>query len=216
MRVLFLFVVLIFLINCQRNVRNEGIHRCDIEIAEDSSFWDLTELSKPVNLSNGSFYKFKFASNEEYVIEWGNKQFTNISRDTFRTLGDGVLNLKVSNSKYIILDQGSGQRCHYAVVLPLAPKQKEIVEDQCILAYDSANPVLAYAPGDPEYFFILKNYSNGKELKIKEPDLCPATNPFECIDSCYFKDSYFIVYWQGSKWENKKPDNKMRKIKIPD
>ena len=208
MKPIFLLYLFFLLFSCPLNKEVGSIKNYQ------TPFFDVKELSKPVKFPNGNFYKFVFISDKKYKIEWGNNHFKNVSKETFEVLGNGALKMETFDNEFIILKQGCGQKCHYAVVLPLYEKRKESIYEE-VVKIDIENRVIVCMSDDNEFFIVFKNFVNNKEMKIKEKDLCPAANPIECIDSCYFKGSYFFIYWQGSKWESKKPDNKMRKIEIP-
>jgi hypothetical protein len=205
-KTILLLTVFLLFVHCSMSNKNNAL-------TKQSPLIEKTDTSKSVILPNGSFYRFVYQSESKYRIEWGNKQFKSISKDTFEYTGNGTLYLLEANNEAIILMQSCGMSCKYSVVLPLSPKLREQTY-LFTIALDSKNNVIAYLPEDQQNFIIVKNYLNGKAMEIKENDLCPAASSGECLDTCYFDKSYLIIKWQGSKWKSNKPDPKERKIKL--
>lgn len=174
---------------------------------------ETVDTSKTISLLSDNYYKFIYLTEFQYRIEWGNKLFNSISKDTFNVDGSGTLYLLGSSDDFIILQQSSGMNCKYSVILPLSPQIEEQIYFFTI-ALDIKNNLIAYLPEDQENFIILKNYLNGKVMEIEEKDLCPATFSGDCIDTCFFDMTYLVIKWQGSKWQTTQLDTKERKIKI--
>ena len=172
--------------------------------------------SERIRTPEGSYYQFIYLQNSSYQIRWGigNLMLTGI--DTFKVLGSGVLRLKHSTKRAIILQQSCGTSCSYCVVLPLVPDAKEKVY-QLPLAYDVDNDLVAFVKeGDPEVLEVkVENYLTGLSFSVKERDICSAALKIDCVDSCAIKNRELYLRWQGKAWIHDRQSPTELRITIP-
>lgn len=169
--------------------------------------------AKVDTLTTDTFYNFEFIDSEKYIIEWGTKSFKNVSKDTFDVLGNGSLELIESNDKYLVLNQPCGSGCALYVLLPLIPKNKEFIFWNVV--YNDLKNEFIIATMDPGLgkFGIFK-YLTGLHQEIILTELCPAADKAMCIDTIFFNNNEIIFQYQGSKWQNDKPDYKVKSIRL--
>jgi hypothetical protein len=162
-----------------------------------------------VKLKGDTYLKFIFIDDNKYQIKWGNNNYSNITKDTFKIQGDGLLSIYKSNKKAIVLKQGCGTSCNYCIILPL----KEGSQDKKyynLVALSMEDNLVAYCVDSS--LIKIENYLNGKQIIFYTNDLCPAAINIECIDKAYFKGKELIIYWQGKNWKENKKDKKSMKV----
>ncbi|HEY3390235.1 MAG TPA: hypothetical protein VGK38_11725, partial [Prolixibacteraceae bacterium] len=76
MKTLIVLTVLFFLANYSMNSKKIGFNKHTTSVPK-------ADTSKFEKLPNGSFYRFVYLTKFKYKIEWGSKEFKNISKDTF-------------------------------------------------------------------------------------------------------------------------------------
>lgn len=160
----------------------------------------------------GIFIRYIYTDENHYKIEWGNREIKRISNDSYEVLGNGVLSLEIYNKYGIVLRQGCGTECWYNIILTFNKKIKE-KEIDCGFCYDLKNYLIVYANMDNPVITI-ENILNGKKQEIFEYDMCQSLNLVLCIDKCKIMNNYLYIKWQGSKWTNKNPDFREKKVKI--
>jgi len=169
--------------------------------------------SKIDTLKQDTFIDFLFLSEEKYLIKWGTSDFTNISNDTFETLGNGNLETIESNDKYSILAQGCGTNCLLNVILPMSPNQKEMTFWQVVYS-DIKNMIVIVTKDPSEGSFEIINFGYNIRKIVKLENLCPAFDKSSCIDSIFINGKELYFQYQGNKWKNDKPDNKIKRVRL--
>ncbi len=186
---------------------------CNNKIKEDNHDLFLAEkIKNEKSFNDGSYYKYVQENDSVYKIEWGNKSFKNLSKNSFDFLGNGKFNFLKKGDKSIVLSQSCGTSCTQYLVLPIFEESQEKLYMQAIAVNVSNNLVVFISENGS--FFTIENYLTGKKKDYFEKNLCPSALKIDCIDSVYFKGSNFFIEWQGNKWTNNKTDPQRKNIQI--
>jgi hypothetical protein len=169
--------------------------------------------SDSVITKEGNYYKFIFLDSNQYRIKWGNQTKAFVSDKTFQVGSRGLMFTESSHDA-ILLTQSCGTSCKQGVILLLSAEQATLKEYMLLKAYNIKKNVVAYVSTNENSFIIIENFLTGKRTELKDVDLCPATLPTECIDSCGLSDNSFYIKWQGDKWSREKRDTREKIIDI--
>lgn len=206
-KTIFISSLMLLLIACADKTQDNNIFL-------EKNHWQIGSKDTTLVEKIGNLYvKYHLQGDSIYSLEWGNETVSNISKDTFKVLGNGILSLIDNDEKTIILGQSCGTSCIYYVILPLTPKSKE----KTFLfakAYNLEKNIVAYIPDEKGVFIRVENFITGQYMNIKEENVCMAGFKGDCIESVSFSDENIIIKWQGKDWSKGKPDLKEKKIKI--
>ncbi|MGB4818161.1 MAG: hypothetical protein WBP33_03515 [Saprospiraceae bacterium] len=181
------------------------------KIKNEPSFTSKENTYGKVDIKH-SYFELKYLDSVNYLIEWGTPEYKNTSRDTFEILGNGSLEETESNNEYIVLAQSCGTSCVINTILPLYKGAKELTF-MPVLFNDINNSIIVLSK-DTESDFELLNYKSNKSKVFNLPDICPAAEKSMCIDSIYIEKDEIYFKYQGNKWQNDKPDNKVKSIRL--
>ena len=118
-KMIFIDVLMLLLIACTNKAKN------NVSLERNQHWLVGTKDTTLVEKIGNSFVKYHLQGDSIYRLEWGNETISNISKDTFKVSGSGILGLISNDENTIILGQGCGTSCIYYVILPLDPKRKE-------------------------------------------------------------------------------------------
>jgi hypothetical protein len=202
-----LLSIFLLLLSCQ----SKKVERNTMSIENQ---WSIGMKDTVLKQQIGDCFIAYHLQGDTYSIEWGNTLMKNISKQKFEVLGNGVLSIFKSDENSILLTQGCGTSCTYYVFLPLKENAVERVYDFALTS-DLKNNLVAYIPDNNDEIFVrVENYLTGQKIDIVEANLCPANFKGDCIDSIYFDKSSLVLKWEGSKWEDNKPDPCIKVIPI--
>lgn len=204
---IFIDVLMLLLIACTNKAKN------NVSLERNQHWLVGTKDTTLVEKIGNSFVKYHLQGDSIYRLEWGNETISNISKDTFKVSGSGILGLISNDENTIILGQGCGTSCIYYVILPLDPKRKEKTFPFA-QAYNLEKNIVAYIPDEEDVFIRVENFITGQYMNINEENLCMAGFKGDCIESVYFSDENIVIKWHGKEWSSGKSDLKERKIKI--
>ncbi len=149
-----------------------------------------TTLTKKVGTA---YVNFVFGDDPSvYTLGWGNGSVQNVSKDQFKVLANGILDVADYNDRVIVLEQGCGTDCHYYVVLPLKADAAEKKYAPAFI-YDLAQSFVAYdvSQTDPGVAFRIENFENGAYMDLYKKDLLTAEG--EYIDVFRFEPDKFVM-----------------------
>ena len=217
-KTIFISGLMLLLVACADKTQDNNVL-----LEKNQNHWQIGTKDTTLVEKIGNLYvKYHLQGDSIYSLEWGNETVSNISKDTFEVLGNGILsywkikrdkNQRGYDEKTIILGQSCGISCIYYVILPLTPKSKE----KTFLfakAYNLEKNIVAYIPDEKDVCIRVENFITGQYMNIKEEDVCMAGFKGDCIESVSFSDENIIIKWQGKDWSKGKPDLKEKKIKI--
>jgi hypothetical protein len=153
-----------------------------------------------------------FISDTKYKLKWGNQDSFEISKDTFKILGSGVLNIANTSKNAILLEQCCGTECKYGVVLTINPFRENVYD--FIVANEIKEGLVAYISKSDSSFLTIENFFTRRRQDINEIHWCPAAFKGECIDSVSIKNKELYMKWQGSNWNPKRKDVREKRYKI--
>jgi hypothetical protein len=200
---LFAFIiVIVYGTNCNNNT-SRTFHTADIEnfLKRDS-----------ITTKEGNYLVYMFLSENKYKLKWGSKDSCEISKDTFKILGSGLLHISNTSENVILLEQSCGTDCKYGVVLTIKPLSEKVYD--FIVANEIKDGLVAYISKSDSSLLTIENFFTGKRQYINEIYWCPAAFKGECIDSVSIKNKELYMKWQGNHWSPKRKDTREKIFKI--
>ena len=163
------------------------------------------------NIEDSTFFRLEYENDSTYKIRWGTSEFNNLSTSSFEVLGSGAMELELKGKNAIILSQSCGMSCKKSIVLPLKKGYEERVY-QRPLAFDLENCLVAFSPvvSEHELSVEIENFISRKHISQTLSELCPAADPFDCIDTSYFQNGQLVVDYEGGNWTNENRDLQRR------
>lgn len=182
-------------------------------ILADQSYFGLTlepqETWMTKYLEDSVFYKFIMIDKTFYKIQWGNKYFINTTKE-LRVMGSGAVRFLEKDDNSMIFTQGCGQTCVLYLILPLNKNAVE-AEYSSGINYDLRNKLVAYSPEYP-IFVRIENFESKKYIDFVE--INRSSVDLSCIDSSFFKNNQFLIFWQGKNYRYPMPDPQFKAIAV--
>lgn len=167
-------------------------------ISEEKKNQQLMEqMNKVQSTPGGNYYKFIPVKQEQFKIEWGNKNFRNESRTLYHFSTNFQIYLAWENKDFIVLRTDIIPRQGWLYYFfPLVPNKAESDLENPV-AYQADQNIVVSLGFKPDTVLLVNNILTGQVQPIVETERC--WNPIffqRCIDSIRVTDSYLYYKFQ--------------------
>jgi hypothetical protein len=165
----------------------------------------------------GNFIEYNFLEDERYTVKWGNNNLVRSSPETLYSHYGGA-RFKWENKDAVVIEDGCGTSCWYALLLPL-DSASPMLQYNNPFAYDSDRSLIAYAASsygrshtletasydssgwEDDTAIVVENFKTHRKRYFVAKD-CHQTSlccPSFCIVDVEFRGDSLYYRWSGSE-----------------
>ena len=155
-----------------------------------------------VNTKANNFVEYNFIDQEHYTLKWGNKKIVRSLSDTIYS-HYGCAKVEWENPYAIVLKDGCGSSCWYALILPLNDTT-EFMRRNYPFAMDGKRSLIAYgddeAPASEDSALTIEDFITHQKKSFYAKDChLVGIEPAWCISKVEFKGDSLYYEWSGAQ-----------------
>ena len=149
---------------------------------------------EPIHTQGDVTIEFFGEGEDTYEVRWSRGSLHRSTSQRITPTGGGEpAHLWWESTQFVVLRQGCGSPCWFAIVLPLDPQEPDRLY-LYPMAYDRQRNLLAYL-GDDVRSVVAENLVTHKTLTVPLTPMCSSLFPGWCIDDPTFLEDSIHLRW---------------------